>query len=114
MQKINKPLVVEEFGLPRDNFSFSQQSSVNYRNKYYKAVLQCLIKSRKENLSVAGINFWSFGGFGKPAKNKDVFWKQGDDLTGDPPIEEQGLNSVFATDTSTWQLINKYAIQLRK
>jgi mannan endo-1,4-beta-mannosidase len=114
MQKINKPLVVEEFGLPRDNFSFSLQSSVNYRNEYYKAVLQCLIKSRKENLSVAGINFWSFGGFGKPVKNKDHFWKEGDDLTGDPPMEEQGLNSVFATDTSTWKLINKYVQQLRK
>lgn len=114
MQKINKPLVVEEFGLPRDNFSFSLQSSVNYRNEYYKAVLQCLIKSRKENLSVAGINFWSFGGFGKPVKNKDHFWKEGDDLTGDPPMEEQGLNSVFAADTSTWKLINKYVQQLRK
>jgi mannan endo-1,4-beta-mannosidase len=108
MQKIKKPLVVEEFGLPRDNFSFSLLSSVEYRNKYFETVLQLLLKSKKESSTVAGINFWAFGGFGKPAKNKDPFWEEGDDLLGDPPMEEQGLNSVFAGDTSTWKLIRKY------
>ena len=108
MQKIKKPLVVEEFGLARDNFSFALQSPVEYRNKYFKTVLQLLIKSKKENSTLAGINFWAFGGFGKPAKNKDPFWKEGDDLLGDPPMEEQGLNSVFTGDTSTWKLIKQY------
>lgn len=108
MQKIHKPLVVEEFGLPRDNFSFALQSPAEYRNKYFEGVLQLLVKSKKENSTVAGINFWAFGGFGKPAKNKDPFWKEGDDLLGDPPMEEQGLNSVFAGDTTTWKLIRQY------
>ena len=108
MMKIKKPLVVEEFGLPRDNFSFSPQSSVEYRNKYYESILQYLMKSRKENSSVAGINFWAMGGFGKPAKNATPFWKEGDDLLGDPPMEEQGLNAVFSSDDSTWSLFRKY------
>jgi mannan endo-1,4-beta-mannosidase len=109
MQKIHKPLVVEEFGLPRDNFSFALLSPTTYRNKYYESVLALLNKSKKENSVLAGINFWSFGGFAKPAKNTTPFWKEGDDLSGDPPMEEQGLNSVFAGDTSTWKIILKYA-----
>lgn len=108
MTAIKKPLVVEEFGMPRDNFSFSLQSAVTYRDKYYEVVLQALLKSKKENTSVAGINFWAFGGYGKPAKNATPFWKEGDDLLGDPPMEEQGLNAVFSSDSTTWQLIKKY------
>jgi mannan endo-1,4-beta-mannosidase len=29
----------------------------------------------------------------------------GDDYTGDPAQEDQGLNSVFATDTSTLKVV---------
>ncbi|HAF82934.1 MAG TPA: beta-mannosidase, partial [Bacteroides uniformis] len=29
-----------------------------------------------------------------------VFWEKGDDYTGDPAQEQQGLNSVFATDST--------------
>jgi mannan endo-1,4-beta-mannosidase len=27
---------------------------------------------------------------------------------GDPPMEEQGLNGVFISDQSTWEIIRKY------
>ena len=114
MQKINKPLVVEEFGLPRDEFSFSLTSPVNYRDEYYESVFKILLECKKNNTAVAGINFWAFGGIGKPAKNTTPFWKEGDDLLGDPPMEEQGLNSVFSGDVTTWKLINKYAAAIKK
>lgn len=113
MMKINKPLVVEEFGLPRDDFSFAVNSTVAYRDKYYESVLLSLIASKTSGSAIAGINFWTFSGFGKPAKNETPFWKEGDDLLGDPPMEEQGLNSVFSSDSSTWTLINKYAALLK-
>ena len=83
-------------------------------NQYYEAVFKILLESKKNNTAVAGINFWAFGGFGKPAKNTTPFWKEGDDLLGDPPMEEQGLNSVFSSDVTTWKLINKYAAALKK
>ena len=36
-----------------------------------------------------------------PDRNPDhVFWEKGDDYTGDPAQEQQGLNSVFATDST--------------
>ena len=43
--------------------------------------------------------FWAWGGFA--GQNPDhVFWEKGDDYTGDPAQEQQGLNSVFATDST--------------
>ena len=36
-------------------------------------------------------------------------WQPGDDYTGDPAQEEQGLYSVFASDTSTVRIISYYA-----
>lgn len=114
MKELNKPLVLEEFGLPRDGFSFSPLSSTKYRDAYFEKVLQMLLKNKKLNGPLAGINFWAYGGFAQPAKNATPFWKEGDDLLGDPPMEEQGLNSVFSSDTSTWRIIKKYAVILNK
>ncbi len=31
---------------------------------------------------------------------------------GDPPMEEQGLNTVFDSDISTWKIINTYSQSL--
>lgn len=103
-EKLNKPLVIEEFGLPRDNQSFEINSPTNLRDNYYEKIFAIL--ARKNNL--AGANFWAFGGTARPIKNQ-LFWKKGDDLMGDPPMEEQGLNSVFDSDRTTWAIINKYA-----
>ncbi|MBC7888991.1 MAG: cellulase family glycosylhydrolase, partial [Ferruginibacter sp.] len=36
--RLNKPLVVEEFGLPRDNHSFIPRSSTNLRDNYYREI----------------------------------------------------------------------------
>ena len=36
-------------------------------------------------------------------------WQPGDDYTGDPAQEEQGLYSVFASDTSTVRIVRQYA-----
>ena len=47
----------------------------------------------------AGCNFWAWGGFAEQ-NSEHIYWEKGDDYTGDPAQEEQGLNSVFATDTT--------------
>ena len=38
----------------------------------------------------------------------------GDDYTGDPAQEEQGLNSVFATDTSTLEVVRQEVMRMTK
>jgi mannan endo-1,4-beta-mannosidase len=111
-EKLNKPLVIEEFGLPRDEQSFDINSTTKFRNDYYEKMFKFVAESKKSNGVIAGANFWAFGGTSRPIKNQ-IFWKKGDDYMGDPPMEEQGLNTVFDSDKSTWAIINKYAKELR-
>ena len=104
--KLNKPLVMEEFGLPRDNFSFSPDTSTKSRDYLYKNVFDTLLQAVKLKNGFAGCNFWAWGGTGRATKGH-IFWQKGDAYLGDPAQEEQGLNSVFDTD-STMYLIQEY------
>lgn len=105
-KKINKPLVIEEFGLPRDGHSFSPSSSVAHRDRLYEMIFGRLKKSSQQNGVLAGLNFWAFGGIARPVEGQ-TFWEKGNDYLGDPPMEEQGLNTVFDSDHSTWKIISE-------
>ena len=105
-KKLDKPLVIEEFGLPRDGQSFDIDSATSFRDRYYDKMFSFV------GGHIAGANFWAFGGRARPVKGQ-IFWKAGDELMGDPPMEEQGLNTVFDSDRSTWAIINKHAKTLR-
>lgn len=105
--QLNKPLVIEEFGLPRDGHSYSLDATTTSRDKFYDAIFALWQKSRLSGGSIAGCNIWAYGGTAKPIPGQ-VFWKDGDDFMGDPPQEEQGLNAVFNGDNSTWNIITKY------
>ena len=98
-RKYQKPLVLEEFGYPRDGFQFCKSSSTQARDSYYKYVFDLIADKSASNRLLAGCNFWAWGGFANPSQ-KHTFWKKGDDYTGDPAQEEQGLNSVFPTDAT--------------
>lgn len=102
-QKLNKPLVIEEFGLPRDGQTFTLAAPTKLRDEYYAALFGMM----KKDPVIAGYNFWAFGGTARPVPGQ-VFWKPGDAYMGDPGGEEQGLNSVFDADKSTWAVIGKY------
>lgn len=102
-----KPIVVEEFGLPRDSHSFSPASATSFRDRYYAAIFELLLQHVKNDGIIAGANFWTFSGIGRPS-HKQLLWKKGDDILGDPPVEEQGLNSVYDSDSSTWEIITSY------
>lgn len=108
-RRINKPLVVEEFGFPRDNVKFSPESSTKYRDLYFEYLFNALRKSASAKDVYTGCNFWAWGGYGIP---KHVNWQRGDDYLGDPAQEEQGLNSVFITD-ATIKLIHKTNLLLQ-
>lgn len=97
--KYRKPLVLEEFGYPRDGFQFSKSSSTQIRDSYYKYVFDLVVDASTSNHLFAGCNFWAWGGFAD-LSSEHIFWQKGDDYTGDPAQEEQGLNSVFAKDAT--------------
>ena len=107
-KKLNKPITMEEFGFPRDNHKYTLDDPVTARDKYYANVFSQIVAASKENGNFAGCNFWAWGGLGRPANE---FWKPWDDYVGDPAQEEQGLNSVFDTD-STIKLIKECVKEL--
>lgn len=97
-RRIKKPLVIEEFGFPRDGFSFSPLSPTNARDQYYQYIFS-LVGSEP---AVSGCNFWAWGGEARPQHEQ---WQVGDPYMGDPAQEQQGLNSVFDSDTTTLKII---------
>ncbi|MFI1770898.1 glycoside hydrolase 5 family protein [Thalassobellus citreus] len=105
-KSLNKPIVMSEFGFPREKESLSTGASVENRNVFYNAVFKRITESYKKQGILAGLNFWGFAGFAKtnPENGK---WQHGDDFTADPPQEPQGLNSVFSSDVSTLKIIKE-------
>lgn len=97
---LRKPLVIEEFGFPRDAMALEKTSSVEARNIYYRHIFS-LVRTEP---AISGCNFWAWGGYAAP---QHAQWQLGDDYTGDPAQEPQGLNSVFITDTTTLSLITR-------
>ncbi len=109
-KSLGKPLVMEEFGFPRDGFSFSQEATTSVRDDYFDFVFGLIQQARKEGGLFAGCNFWGWGGEAQ-AEHDD--WQVGDPYTGDPAQEAQGLNSVFASDASTLKVIKKWNDKLK-
>ncbi|HWK05161.1 MAG TPA: glycosyl hydrolase family 28 protein [Puia sp.] len=106
-RSLDKPMVIEEFGLPRDLQSFDPASPASLREKYYQLLFSIVQQSVAGKKGIAGCNFWAFGGEGRPVKGRAI-WKQGDSFLGDPPMEEQGLNSVFDSDKAIWKLVRSF------
>lgn len=109
---LKRPIIIEEFGLPRENESLVAESSVTNRNIFYNYIFNRVLESHKNKGVLQAANFWGFGGEGK-AITPDGKWKPGDPLTTDPPQEPQGLNSVFSSDKSTLDLVKKYNLELK-
>ncbi|GLB51291.1 endo-1,4-beta-mannosidase [Neptunitalea chrysea] len=106
-RELHKPIVLEEFGFPREQESLDKNACLEYRNVFYTAIFNKLEKSIKNNEPFVALNFWGYGGIGEnnPENGK---WNPGDDFTTDPPMEPQGLNSIFSTDKSTLYLIKMF------
>lgn len=111
---LDKPIVVEEFGYPRDNYSITPGSPTVGRDRYYWAMFAVIDELSKRDIvggKVVGCCFWAWGGYAQP---KHVRWQRWDDYVGDPAQEEQGLNAVFASDTTTLEVIRRAAERLNK
>jgi mannan endo-1,4-beta-mannosidase len=105
---LNKPLVLEEFGLARDwepgQDIFDPLSSTIYRDRFYKAMFTEVYDLILKDGPLAGDNFWAWGGASRP----------GDDWLGDPPHETPGWYSVYDTDAATIAIITSHANDLRQ
>ena len=94
-RSLHKPLVIEEFGYPRDGGAFAPETSTRARDAYYQFILDRLIRSRKDSDVLCGVNFWGWNG---QARNQHTWWQRGDAYMADPAQEEQGLYGVYDSD----------------
>lgn len=106
MAVLNKPLVLEEFGLARDwepvHDIYDPASSTLYRDRFYKAMFSEVFDIIQKGGPLAGDNFWAWGGASRP----------GDIWLGDPPHETPGWYSVYNMDESTIAIISSHAEDL--
>jgi mannan endo-1,4-beta-mannosidase len=98
---LKKPLVLEEFGLPRDYEKYSPASPVTARDEYFRRMFDQVAESCRAGRALQAANFWAWGGEGRAGATEPSAGK----FLGDPPCEPQGLNSVFNTDISTQAVI---------
>lgn len=109
---MNKPITLEEFGMPRDYESTILKSKTTARDRYFSKIFNVISDSAEAGAAIAGSNFWTWGGYGIK-KHDDSIWRKGDPFTGDPPQEPQGLNSVFSTDYKTLDIIKKHGAKMK-
>ena len=111
--RYDKPVVLEEFGFPRDDFQFAQGTPTTSRDEYYRHISGRIADSAREGGLFAGLNFWGWGGLAGQSET-NLYWQLGDDYCGDPAQEQQGLNSVYACDVSTVAIIKTAAEAIAK
>lgn len=107
MAPYKKPIVIEEFGYPRDGFKFGIDVPVTARDKFYAHIFERL----QDSPAISGVNFWGWNGSGRPATE---YWKPGNDYLCDPAHEPQGMYGVFDTDSTTIAIIRKAAKSVSK
>ena len=110
-KRVEKPLVIEEFGYSRQGNVSGTGIPTDSRDIFYSFIFEQVKKSADENGPIAGCNFWGWGGSGRP---RDLVWQPGDDYLCDPPHEPQGWYSVFDCDTTTIDIIKKYAKEINR
>ena len=108
-----KPLVIEEFGFPRDGGSFEPGTPTTYKDRFYRLITSAVLESAAAGGPIQGCNFWGWGGEGR-AQHPDHHFVRGDtSYVGDPPHEPQGWYSVFDVDSSTKRVVEDYSSALR-
>lgn len=110
-KKINKPLVIEEFGYPRKDNISGTDVPTDSRDTFYRCIFEQVKNSLYGGTPIAGCNFWGWGGGGRP---RDAVWCPGDDYLCDPPHEPQGWYSVFDSDSTTINIIKEYTQAIKQ
>ncbi len=112
--KLGRPLVLEEFGYPRDGGSYDPAATTIERDAYYRFAMDAVVEDAMRGGPLAAVSFWAWNGEGR-AQHSDYVFHAGDtNWLGDPSHEPQGYYGVFDTDRSTQAVIREYATALRR
>lgn len=111
-RQAGKPLVLEEFGYPRDGDRYAPADATSLRDDFYGLVHGAVLTSARAGGPLVGSNFWAWNGEGRAA-HADARFRAGDTaFLGDPSHEPQGWYGVFDSDASTLDRIRAHAAAL--
>jgi mannan endo-1,4-beta-mannosidase len=100
---MQKPLVLEEFGLARDyeplHDIYNPNAPTINRDRFYTAMFAQVSAAIALGEPLTGANFWAWAGAARPG----YAW------IGDPPHETPGWYSVYNSDSTTLAIIADYA-----
>ncbi|MFN3668001.1 MAG: mannanase [Brevundimonas sp.] len=109
---LGKPLVIEEFGYPRDGDAFDPAAPTTLRDGFYAEVHAAVLADSRAGGPLVGSNFWAWNGEGR-TRHPDFRFRDGDRAwLGDPPHEPQGWYGVFDSDRSTREGVRTHAAAL--
>lgn len=110
-----KPLLVEEFGFPRDGELYSPDVPTGFRERYYRTIYDAAeTHSAGNGGPVAGTNFWAWNGEAR-ARHPDFRYRNGDNAyMGDPMHEPQGWYGIFDSDAAMLELIAAHSERFAK
>ena len=111
LNDLGKPMVLEEFGFPRDGWTgpdyHDPAAPTSHRDAFYAAMFAEVYASASSGGAAGGDNFWAWGGEGRPSDPAPEW-------IGDPPHETPGWYSVYDTDASTLAVISSHASEMRQ
>ncbi len=110
---LGKPLVIEEFGYPRDGATaYDPAISTAFRDRFYRQVYAAIEADARTGGPLAGSSFWAWNGEAR-TPHADHRFRRGDlNYMGDPPHEPQGWYGVFDSDAATLAVIRAHATAL--
>ena len=107
---LGKPLVIEEFGYPRDGpHAYDPSVTTAYKDRFYVQIYAAIEADMKAGGPMTGSNFWAWTGEAR-TPHPDHRFQRGDlGYMGDPPHEPQGWYGVFDSDATTQAVIRAHA-----
>ena len=110
-QALAKPLIVEEFGFPRDGEAYAPSASTQWRERFYRLIHEAVEASWRTDGPIAGSAFWAWNGEAR-ARHADARFRAGDRAyMGDPPHEPQGWYGNFDSDEAMLAELRTHAMQ---
>ncbi|MEH6701079.1 glycoside hydrolase 5 family protein [Parasphingorhabdus sp.] len=110
--EMDKPLVFEEFGFPRDGELYDPEITTAFRERFYGIIYKAVEDSVASGGPVAGSNFWAWNGEARAAHDDHIFYPGDTAYMGDPPHEPQGWYGIFDSDASMHDIIKAHVAEV--
>ena len=108
-EALGKPLLIEEFGFPRDGEAYAPGIASSFRERFYRLIYDAVEADWASGGVIGGSNFWAWNGEARAA-HPDARFRDGDRAyMGDPPHEPQGWYGVFDSDAAMHRVIRAHA-----